>query len=180
MREIGTIAGNYLLFLFSAFCLGGLESTLWYQIFGYTPAPNLWISILVFWTLYRKPIESLIMVYLLSICVNGMSVVSGPLILITNATIFMLLYWTKKRIYTSGVSYFMLLCSGSSLAFLILSPFYSFLFDSEHLVTPDFWNWLMTPILTFGFSVFIFPFYLLLDKISKKQLPVEMEAAAYE
>lgn len=180
MKEIGLFVGNYLVFLATTIFLSGVECSLWLQIFGDSPGPNLWIPVLVFWSLYRKTEEGMAMVYLLSLFLSALTALQGPLFLLCNMTLFAGLLAIRNRIYTSGTVYFMLLCGGASFSFFVISFIYSWTFESNPLSHPAWFDWILEPLLTMLAALPLVRFFYWLDRFTHKELPAKMEAIGHE
>lgn len=159
MREVSLFIGNYILFLIVSALLAGTECSLWLQVFGDSQALTLWIPTLVFWSLYRKPEEGMIMVYLITLLLSPLTSLHNSYFLVCNMTLFAGLLVIRQRIYTSGAIYFTLLCGAASFSFYFIHLLYSWVLDSNPVYSLSWFNWFLEPpspcsppFLSFGFS----------------------------
>ncbi len=175
MKEVGRFLSNDLSFLFSTSIMAGIGCSLWMQLFGDFPSPSLWITTLVFWSLYRRLEEGAVMVYLLTILLSTYTAIQWPLLLLCNMTVFAVLSFIRQRIYTSGSLYFMLLCGGASFCFYLVHFVFSWVYDSNPITSPAWFYWLLEPLWTMLASFPLFILFRWFDKVTSKELPKEME-----
>lgn len=180
MKEISKFLGNYFLFLVTTTLLAGMECSLWLQVFGDTPGPNFWIPTLVFWSLYRRSEEGVIMVYLLTLLLSAFTSLPGSLFLLCNMTLFSGLLMIRQRIYTSGAIYFMLLCGGASFGFYLIHFGLSWIYDSNPVTSPAWFHWLLEPLFTILVALPLLKIFYWFDHLTNKELPKEMEAIGHE
>lgn len=180
MREISFFLGNYFFFLATTALLASMECSLWLQVFGDSPGPNLWVPTLVFWSLYRRAEEGVIMIYILTLLLAALSAINGSLFLLINMSIYAVLVLLKQRIYTSGALYFMLLCGTVSFAFPLLHTLFSWSFENNPVTNPAWFHWALEPLLTMLIALPLYALFRLFDRLTHKQLPKEMEALGHE
>lgn len=180
MRELGFFFGNYLLFLAATLLLAGLECSLWLQVFGDSPGPNLWVPTLVYWTLTREATESVPMIYLLTILLAGLTALSLPVFLVINMTLFSLLYLIKQRIYTSGPVYFMLIAGVAAFSVLPLHALFSWTFEENSLTHPSWFKWVLEPLITMLAALPLYQVFAFLDVVTHKERPAKMETTHHE
>ena len=123
MRSFLQRLSNYSIFVLVLLIVCALQSSLWLNFFGWFPAPQLWLTVLVFWVLYRELWESVLMVYILSIISSGFTALPFAHLLSINLLTAMGLFFVKKRLYWAGPIFYML-ASGISVVFF---SFFSYL-----------------------------------------------------
>lgn len=139
---------NFFLFFLAIIALIGLQTTFWFQMFGNLPAPMLWLNIVLYLTLYRKPAEGLISIYALGLFLNPFTAMPLGIIWIMSLLLFGGMLSIKKRIFWPGSRYFFAASAGMTLAYHILyflvsrivepvpAPFHFFQRLSEVIFTP--------------------------------------------
>ncbi|MCB0366874.1 MAG: hypothetical protein H6624_00675 [Bdellovibrionaceae bacterium] len=180
MRELGFFLGNYLLFLAITALLAGLECSLWLQLFGDFPGPNLWVPTLVFWSLYRRAEEGVPMIYLLTLLLGSLTATSGGIFLLVNVTLFAVMFVLKQRIYTSGATNFMLICGAASFSVPLLHTLFSWGYEDNPLTNPAWFHWALEPLLTMLAALPLLQIFYLFDHLTHKERPKEMEALGHE
>ena len=176
MREVGLLFSNYLFFTILSCALGAMQSSLWFHVFGFAPAPNLWLFVLVYWTLYRSPTEAVIMTYLSTLVLASMSGIPLQMSFLVCLSIFGSIYLLRDRVLWSGVNSFMLACGLSSLSLPIFTFLWSWVVETPPLSDFHFFDWVLRPLLT---SAFALPFYYLfcwVDQWTHKETPKETES----
>lgn len=158
-------AFNYLAFLLVTTLVGGFQSSLWYQFFGYLPSPHIWLGVLAFWTLYRKIWEGAIMIYVISFVVASQSVVPFSLLLTIAVILFVLGLSIKQRVYWPGPTYFVLMTGLFAFLFPLFHYFLSFLVEENRITDFYFFRWLGQIILTAGSA---WPLYYFLEWVDRK------------
>ena len=73
MKERFQLLGNVLLFLLMTMILATFQTSLWFQVVGYFPGPALWIPCLIYVSLYRSTLETVIFAYLTAFVLATMS-----------------------------------------------------------------------------------------------------------
>ena len=120
------------------------------------------------------------MVYILTLMLTTLSVVSVSLFLLINMSIFAVLILLKQRVYTSGALNFMLICGAISMAFPLLHTGYSWTFEDNPVSQPDWFHWFLEPLFTMLAALPLYAAFLLFDRITHKQMPKQMEALGHE
>ena len=117
MQHKALISFNVAMFLLFALFIGTIQTTIWYQLFGNTPSPILWISLITYLSLYRKPAEGIVTVYLVSFMLINFTSMPLGVFLLCLLFIFSTIQLIKDRVYVSGPSYFLLVTSISAIGF---------------------------------------------------------------
>lgn len=176
MRELSFKIANYIVFAVLTCLLAGLQASLWYHIFGFFPAPYLWLAVLSYWALYRSIVEAVIMSYLVSFAVVTMSGVPLDMAFGMNLIILGILYMLRDRVLWSGPNSFMLSC-GIAAAILPLATFLlSHIIEDTSTVDFHFYDWLIRPILTAAFSLPLYYLFSAVDRLTRKEPPKHTES----
>jgi len=173
MKALSQYTTNYLIFLVALVLLAAWQSSLWLQLFGWFPAPQIWMSILVFWVLYRELWESVLMMYFLSVVLSAFTALSFPHFLAINLLTCLALVFAKRRVYWSGATFFMLANGAGVVFFIFFSFLISWRYDRNPIKDFSVFGWLVTFLLTMLVSLplhFIFSWF---DRLTHKDHPTE-------
>jgi hypothetical protein len=173
VREWTHRLSNYAIFAAALLILAGLQTSLWLQLFGWFPAPQIWLCILVFWVLYREFWESVIMMYLISMIMAPFTSLPFSHLLTLNILNCLALVFIKRRVYWSGATFFMMAAGASVLIFAALSVFLSWRFDARPIRHFAFFQWLLTLLLTMLFALPLHTIFSWLDRLTHKEHPTE-------
>lgn len=156
--------------------LSGMQSALWYHIFGYTSAPFLWLLVMVYWTLHRSLVEGIVMTYFSTFMLVTMSGVPLDLGFANLLAVYGTIYLLRDRILWSGVNSFMLACGIAALVLPIFTFGLSFIFEERPIHTFHFFDWLIRSLLTAASAM---PFYFIftwVDRFTMRAVPNENES----
>jgi hypothetical protein len=173
MKTISQYLTNYLVFTVTLMLLTALQSSLWLQLFGWFPAPQIWMTVLVFWVLYRELWEAVAMMYLLAAVLSAFTALSFPALLVICLLTCFALVFAKRRVYWAGSTFFML-ANGACVGFFILfTIMVSWRYDKNPITDFSIVRWLITLLLTMLVSLplhFIFSWF---DRLTQKDHPTE-------
>jgi hypothetical protein len=176
LREIILLASNYSIFVVSVALLAGMQASLWMHVFGFFPAPYLWIAVVNYWTLYRSPVEAVIMNYLITFCVSTMSGAPLSIVFASNLTLFATIYLLRDRVLWSGPNSFMFSCGLSALILPMATFLWSQLLEQNALTEFYFFDWLMRSLLTAAFSLPTYYVFVFFDRLTQKEPPTNTES----
>ena len=180
MKELFLIFGNYFLFLLSAALLITFQNSLWFQVVGsFPPPPHMWMPILIYWTLYRKPRETLIMTYLLTFLISNSTVMPLSLLLLVNLFLTGIGYYLKLHIYWSSIPYFILLSASGTLLLPMLYFLVSWLLGEKTFQDPHVFEWIIKSLLTALISFPLYKLFLWFDSLTHKILSSEIEEVSF-
>jgi len=112
--------------------LSGLQTTFWFQIFGSLPSPQLWLNLVLYLTLYRKPFEGILTIYLVGLILDPFTAMPLGVLWLNLLIIFALMSFVKKRVFWPSSRYFLMASFGLSLAFHISYYLLSHWLDINH------------------------------------------------
>ncbi len=158
LRILNTIALFIILFVAL-----GVQSTLWQQIFGPVPSPQLWLIVMVYAIVYRPPRFSLFLVYGLGLGVLSTTATSMGMLYLNLLILYTLVSLFKSRFYWGGAGYFTLMCLIASLSFHLIYLFSSGLIE-EHMAEVLFWQRTAQVLLTPFAAVIFYPILKKLDQ----------------
>jgi hypothetical protein len=148
MKEKLLLAANVGLFVFATMILATMQSSLWFQILGYFPAPALWIPCLIYVALFRSTLETVIFAYLTVFLLSTMTAMPEGILMVSVLALALSAQLFKQRIYWSGSSYFMMMCGLGSLGFNLYHLAATQLIGSTPLTSPQISDWLIEALLT--------------------------------
>jgi hypothetical protein len=96
------------LHLATVMIFSSLQTTLWYQVLGQIPAPQLWLSWLIFLALYRPYFEALFVSYVFGLIMTAFS--SSPLSLVWPTFLILVstVSFARNKVFWPGLRYFMI------------------------------------------------------------------------
>ena len=176
MRELSLVISNYIVFILICFLLTGIQTSLWLQLFGYFPGPILWIPVLNYWAFNRSPMEAIIMSYLIVFILSTMTGMPLGIIFISVLACYGIIFLLKDRVLWSGPSHFTLstAITGYSLPIIILVTSWSL--ENQPVTDFQFFNWILSPLLTALFSLFLYPVFIIFDRLTAKGAPRDNES----
>ena len=172
MKEAFLLISNYILFLITTGILVTFQSSFWFEIFGSFPTPYTWVPVLIYWTLYKEPKETLIMLYLVTFLISTSTTMPLSLLLVAHLLLYGLGFFLKFHIYWSSTYYFLLFSIGGT---LLLPPFYFILsmllgFNEKRIYHFHLFEWLITSILTTFLALPFYKVFRFFDKVTKRPL----------
>lgn len=110
---------NFLALLLLVMISAGFETTVWFQFMGSIPGPMIWLSAMVYLSLYRRPLSGILSIYFLSFSLVGFSLIPLKMLWFPLVMIFFFTHTIKSRVFWSGAGYFVLMCIASSFIYHI-------------------------------------------------------------
>lgn len=154
---------NSCLLLGTLILTAGFQNTFWFQLFGNTPAPLLWVNLMVYVILYRKPFPAIVTIYIMGFVLLSFTAMPLKMMWISLAILFTLVYGIKSRVFWSGSGYYTIMCGFSAIAYHLIYFFISMAIE-KNPVSFEIVDRLVQIILTPSFA---FPMYWILAKIDK-------------
>lgn len=142
---------NYLLFLLAILIFAGFETTFWFQFFPTIPSPMIWLNVMIYLALYRKPVMGIFSIYTLSFALLGFTLIPLKMMWFPLLVIFFLTHLVKSRVFWSGAGYFVIMCFASCLlyhtSFMLISKWLE-----PNMASVSFLNRLVQILLTPAFA----------------------------
>ena len=174
MRAEGLfVIANALLFLISGFAALGFQCSLWLQTLGSTPPPLMWVPFLVYFSLYRHRIESILAVYVLCAVLSGFSAMPLGLLLVAQIIIYFGIDMFKQRIFWGGASFFAPVVGAVAVIFPLLNLALSWLFDKNPVRELGLFTNILSALFTVLVSFPMYSFFGRIDTWTHKELPTE-------
>ncbi len=108
---------NVLLFLLLTLILAGAQTTVWFLFFGASPAPALWMIVMTYLAIYRRPIEGLVVCYILGLFIGAFTAMPTGILIFEILISFLFLSALKRRIFWNSPFYFLIVTAIASLTF---------------------------------------------------------------
>jgi hypothetical protein len=156
---------NIFLLLTAVTLLSSLQTSLWFQVLSTFPPPILWLPVIVYLGIYRNQIESILIIYLLSLVFAATSAMSFGILFFSVIGSFYTVHFLRQRIYESGYRYFLLVCLATTFAYHF---FYIFLtYFLGNFPSGDLFYRLIQSLLTPLVALPIFRLLSWIDKITE-------------
>ena len=154
---------NFLILFTALIFLAGFQSTFWFQLFGNVPAPLLWVNLIVYVTLYRKPFPAILTIYAMGFLLLAYTGMPLKMMWISLLILFTLVYGIKRRVFWSGPGYYTIMCGFSAVAYHIIYISLSMGFE-KNPASFEVVDRLVQIVLTPSFA---FPMYWVLSKLDR-------------
>ncbi|HWU42113.1 MAG TPA: hypothetical protein VN132_01705 [Bdellovibrio sp.] len=154
---------NFLLLFAVLYLVAGVQTTFWFELFGQVPAPLLWVNLLVYVMLYRKPAAAVFTIYAMGFILLTFTAMPLKMMWITSLILFTLVYGIKTRVFWTGSGYYTIMCGFSAVAYHLIY-FLTSLVLEKNPASFEIVDRLVQIILTPSFA---FPMYWLLTKLDK-------------
>lgn len=142
---------------------GGFETSFWPRFFSSAPGPMIWLNVMVYLALYRRPASGIFTIYLLSFSLIGFTLAPIKMLWFPLLIIYLFIHLIKSRVFWSGPGYFVLMSSLSTLIYQI-SYISASKFLEPNMATYSLMTRLLQILLT---PVFAWPVYKLLHTIDR-------------
>lgn len=154
---------NFLVLFVSLILLAGIQTTLWFQLFGNVPSPLLWLNLAVYVILYRKPFPAIFTIYAMGFILLAFTAMPLKMIWFNLLILFLLVYGIKTRVFWTGSGYYTIMCAFSAVAYHLIY-FFTSLVAEKNPASFDILERGVQIILTPSFA---FPMYWVLSKIDR-------------
>lgn len=165
MKTIGTLALHYISFLSLFFVTSTFFTAIWVHLFNSSAGPLIWVLFFVYWALYRRTREAMLMLYILCFLLSEFSSTSFTQLLFNLHIVLFFVTYFKSRIYWEGPLYYMLATGTCSLLFPLVQMFSFKWFGGGAWIYPNFFNLVMGTLLSMLISL---PSYQLFRFIDSK------------
>jgi len=167
---------NLIMLIILALVLSGIQTTLWFQIFGSLPAPLLWLNLVLYLILYRKQVEGILTIYFLALFLRPFTAMPIGMLWMTLLIVFALVSFVKTRVFWPGTRYFLIASFGTSVAYHLAYLGISAWFEPNP-ATISFFHGFFEIIFTGLTSIPLFIVFSFLDRLTQKEtLPEGIEA----
>lgn len=154
---------NFLVLFAVLLVTAGIQTTLWYQLFNDVPSPLLWLNLVVYVILYRKPYPAIFTIYAMGFVLLTFTAMPLKMMWITLLILFTLVYGIKTRVFWSGSGYYTIMCAFSAVAYHVIY-FVSSMVMERNPASFEIVDRIVQLILT---PLFAFPMYWVFAKIDK-------------
>lgn len=154
---------NWLILLVIATLLCAFQTTFWFQIVGGSVAPQLWLNLVIYVILFRKPFEGLILIYFFAILMRQWTAMPLGVMWLSFLILHMILVFLKSRVFWPGTRYFVLASIVGVCVYNLINVILSRTLDNNP-VTFQFLRFVMEMILT---PIWAAPIYWLMTAIDE-------------
>ncbi len=163
MKIRWTFLLNFLIFMAALLAVAGFQTAFWFQLFGNVPAPLLWLNLIVYVTLYRKPFPAIFTIYAMGFVLLTFTAMPLKMMWISLLILFTLVYLIKSRVFWSGSGYYTIMCGFSAVAYHLIYFFSSMVLE-KNPASFEIVDRLVQIVLTPSFA---FPMYWILSKLDR-------------
>ena len=160
-----------LIFLFGLL-LAGLQTSFWFQLFGSTTPPLLWLVVFTYIIIYRVGMSALLQLMFLGLMLAYFSGTSLKVFYICLLSYYFIIYFIKSRIFWNGAGYFLLMCAVGSVAYHVIFVAATILMDRSR---PDS-LWLERATQILFTPAFAFPIFWLMQRLDSMFFRRELKA----
>lgn len=154
---------NFLALFALLLLLAGFQTTFWFQLFGNVPAPLLWLNLVVYVILYRKPVPAIFTIYAMGFILLTFTAMPLKMMWFSLLILFTLVYGIKSRVFWSGSGYYTIMCTFSAVAYHLIYFTGSMVLE-KNPASFEIVDRVVQIILTPSFA---FPLYWLLAKVDR-------------
>ena len=165
MKERLFLYTNIFCFVLFALVAASLQTSLWFQIAGYFPAPALWIPVLVYVSMHRNAVEMFITIILIAAVLATMTTVSDGVMLCSCLVLGVSARIFKERIYWSNYTYSMLICGLSGFFFHLFKWIAAMVLEEKQFFAPHFLDWIIEAMLTALIAPIFFRAFIWIDEV---------------
>ena len=176
MKEKLLVLANFAIFLLATLILGTIQTSLWFQMFGYFAGPALWLPCLIYFALSRSTLETVIFSYLVGVVLSTMTAMPEGILMIVCLMLAISTQLFKQRIYWTSSSYFMMVCGAASLLFHFFHWGASAFLEDSTITSPQIMDWLIEALLTPLAAAPLYPLFRWIDKVTDQEPSTEISA----
>lgn len=154
---------NFLIILALLITVAGFQSTFWFQLLGRVPAPLLWLNMMVYVILYRKPSHAIFIIYAMGFVLLAFTAMPLKMMWFSILILFTLVYGVKSRVFWSGSGYYTIMCAFSAVAYQVIFLVTSWILE-KNPASFELVDRLVQIILTPSFAL---PLYWVLARVDK-------------
>ena len=169
MKENLLKVANVLVLATAVLFLGTIQTSLWFQFFGYFPSPAFWIPVLVYVALTRSTLETVIFAYVTGFVLSTMTAMPEGTLMIVCLGVAIATQLLKERIYWTAASYIMMTCGLASLLFHVLAWILSFIIGDHPMTRPEIASWMIEALLTPLMAPSLFPVFRWIDDLTQRE-----------
>ncbi len=124
---------NYFCVLLLAFLMAAFQGTFWFQVFGPVPPPLLWLNVILYLCLFRKPFEAILLAYVIAFLIKSFTAFPLGYMWLNLLIAGSIVIYIKNRFFWPGPRYYFFSGLGFSLLYEIISLLLNAIFDSHSM-----------------------------------------------
>ncbi len=149
------------------------QTSLWFNFFGSLAGPMLWLLILVYINLYKKPVEAILLSYFVGIQIYYFGWIPIGFLFSLILILFALTWLVKERIFWPGHSYFIYASIASVVAYHFLYITFSWGLETIHVKEFNLLDRIFQCLITPIFAVPVFYTLKLLERLTDQTPLIE-------
>lgn len=153
--------------------INGIQTSLWYLLFGSFPPPLFWLIVLTYVSVTKPLWEATLLTYILSLATAGFTAFPLEAFLVYNLAFMLMLMFIRERVFWGGATFFMLMVGVSSATAPFLYWLASRWFDKNPVFIPQVFDWVISALLSMVFSVPIYAICQAIDNVATKDAGAE-------
>ena len=173
MKEFNQSITNMILVYLLFVVLSLFQTTFWFQVFHPIPAPNLWLPVVVYVTIYRQIGISLLTLIILAFALFTLSSKPINLFFLSLLAVALVTHLVRMKFFWTGSSYFLMSCMISIVSYHVFSWLLSVNFEANFLRSPRWGAWFMELSFTPIVAPLIYSLLKKIDQLTDFQEPGE-------
>lgn len=149
------------------------QTTMWFQVFHPVPAPNLWLPVIVYFSLYRPFKLGVSCIYVSGLFLATMTSQPLYLLLLNLLCIYFGLQVLRLKFFWSGTGYFVMVCTASIFLLHFSSWLLSLNFENNFLRHPRYGAWIFQLFIMPFLAPIVFAIFRRIDSWTQFQIPNE-------
>jgi hypothetical protein len=167
------IALNMILLVVFTELICAFQTSLWMQVLGGFPPPLMWVVLMTYVVLHRHVWEGVMMTYILTFVIGSFTAEPFEHLLLANLVCLIFILLVKNRIYWTSTNYFMMMSGATTILHFVLVVVMSQFLDHNPLRSPEFFQWMISFLLTLLVSLPMYWFLRRLDSITQRDETAE-------
>lgn len=171
---------HFFLIYLIALVMAGLQTTVWFQIFGSITAPLLWLVVFTYVALYREGFAAAFQLMVMALMLAAFSGISVKTFYLGLLIYFIVIYFVKSRVFWSGSGYFLMMVTLGAFTYHVIFYILSYIVEknlADLLILERLTQILLTPS-------FAIPLYWLLTGVDgifiKREIKTDLPAVDYD
>lgn len=139
---------SFTFFIIIAEILAILQSSAWIQFSNFSVTPQFWIILGAYASIHKNPVQSIPMIYIISLCCSSLTFMHFGKILLLQSIIFLLAWSMRGILNLKNAKMFILFCLSFTLALPLLDWFVSSSISTQKTNPYSPLNWILTSLIT--------------------------------
>ena len=155
--------------------LTGIQTSLWFQILGMFPTPQIWIVALTYLIIHRPFWLSVSMGYLFAVILTGFTAWPFEFLLASSMLIVGSSQLLKDRIFGSGPNYFIALCGWNVFLFHLCYTLLGLIKEDITFTRVSLFDFILSPLLSVLLAYPVYFIFKFLDRLFREEEEVQAD-----